>query len=75
MAAPDRRMPMLRKTALLCAALVLAITSLSAYMRLSRAGLGCDPWPQCYVQSLLPSPAAQPVTPGVALARLAHRVA
>jgi len=62
--------------ALLCAALVLAITSLSAFIRLARAGLGCEPWPQCYGQSLSEATqaAAQPVAPPVALARLAHRV-
>ena len=62
--------------ALLCAALVLAITSLSAFIRLARAGLGCEPWPQCYGQSLREATeaAAQPVAPPVALARLAHRV-
>jgi cytochrome c oxidase assembly protein subunit 15 len=76
MAAPDRRVFLLRKFALVCTALVLVITSLSAYMRLSRAGLGCEPWPHCYGQSVVQSPpAAQPVTQGVALARLAHRVA
>ncbi|HMA07130.1 MAG TPA: COX15/CtaA family protein [Ramlibacter sp.] len=62
--------------ALLCAALVLAITSLSAYIRLSRAGLGCEPWPQCYAQSLRDaSEAAPPPTAQtVAVARLIHRV-
>ena len=46
------RMASLRKVALACAALVLAITSLSAFLRLSASGLGCEPWPQCYGQSL-----------------------
>ncbi len=61
--------------ALLCAALILAITSLSAFIRLSRAGLGCEPWPQCYGQSLreMPQGTAQPVAGLVAAARLAHR--
>lgn len=66
--------------ALLCAALILAITSLSAFIRLSRAGLGCEPWPQCYGQSLREAPqgtaqpVAGPVAGPVAAARLAHRV-
>jgi cytochrome c oxidase assembly protein subunit 15 len=61
---------------LLCAALVLAITSLSAFIRLSRAGLGCEPWPQCYGQSVREATAgtAQAVVGVVAVARLAHRV-
>jgi len=58
----------------LCAALVLAITSLSAFIRLTKAGLGCEPWPQCYVQSQLP-PQQEPPPAGAAeaAARLAHR--
>ena len=72
---PDR-ITLLRKLALLCAALVLAITSLSAFIRLSKAGLGCEPWPQCYGQGLREAPSAtpQPVPPVVAGARVAHRV-
>jgi cytochrome c oxidase assembly protein subunit 15 len=59
-----------------CAALVLAITSLSAFIRLSQAGLGCDPWPQCYAQSLQATGqrAAPPADGAVAAARITHRV-
>jgi len=61
-----------------CAALVLAITSLSAYIRLSKAGLGCEPWPQCYGQSLRAQQQGEPplpaADPAIANARLAHRV-
>ena len=39
MSAPDRSRKLLRRMALLCTVLVLVITSLSAYIRLSRAGL------------------------------------
>lgn len=62
--------------ALLCAALVLAITSLSAFMRLSKAGLGCEPWPQCYGQALDPAAgaASQAADGLVAAARISHRV-
>lgn len=63
----DRRMTTLRQLAWACAALVLAITTLSAFIRLSAAGLGCEPWPQCYAQS---PQAAGPV----AAARISHRV-
>ena len=70
-----RRIRSLKKLAWLCVALVLAITSLSAFIRLSRAGLGCEPWPQCYGQSAREAPqgAVQPVAQVVTVARLAHR--
>lgn len=76
MSTTKRRRPSLRTLAIACAVLVLAITSLSAFIRLSRAGLGCEPWPQCYGQhsraaadGTLPPPTAL-----VASARVAHRV-
>jgi len=67
----------LRRLALLTAALVLAITSLSAFIRLSHAGLGCSEWPQCYGSRM--RAAQQYRGPAVAdsasvtIARLAHR--
>jgi cytochrome c oxidase assembly protein subunit 15 len=68
----------LRRIAWLCALLVLLIAALSAYLRLSKAGLGCTPWPQCYGQELRAQqqglPPSDAVARGVALARLAHRV-
>lgn len=74
-----RRRRLIRRAALACAALVLAVTSLSAYLRLSKAGLSCDAWPACYGQELRAPQqgAAVAVEPGVATAaaRLAHRVA
>jgi heme a synthase len=67
----------LRRIAWLCALLVLLIAALSAYLRLSKAGLGCVPWPQCYGQGLREQQqgiaASEPVAQGVALARLLHR--
>ena len=71
-----RRMASLRKVALACAALVLAITSLSAYLRLSGSGLGCEPWPQCYGQSLVDRQqgVAAPAGTLVVAARIAHRI-
>lgn len=44
----ERRRHLLQRLAIACALLVLAITSLSAYIRLGNAGLGCPDWPQCY---------------------------
>ena len=69
-------MPTLRTLAIACAVLVLAITTLSAFIRLSRAGLGCEPWPQCYGQQARAAAAgAQPPATGpVATARVAHRI-
>jgi cytochrome c oxidase assembly protein subunit 15 len=75
----EHRHVVLRRLALLCAVMVLAVTSLSAYIRLSKAGLGCADWPQCYGQSL--RQVQRGVAPGAdkqtatAMARLAHRVA
>ena len=43
---------LVRRLALLLTVLVLVITSLSAYIRLSRAGLSCAEWPQCYGERL-----------------------
>ncbi|MBI3368576.1 MAG: COX15/CtaA family protein [Burkholderiales bacterium] len=63
----------------LCAVLVLVITSLSAYLRLSKLGLGCTPWPQCYGQALRDAQRGVAVKPddatATAVARAAHRVA
>lgn len=71
------RIASLRKLALACAVLVLAITSLSAFLRLSASGLGCEPWPQCYGQSLRDRQrgVVEPPSGIVTAARIAHRVA
>ena len=74
----QRRHAWLRRLALVAAALVLAITSLSAFIRLSNAGLGCSEWPQCYGSRL--RAVQQNREPAVAdsdavtVARLAHRL-
>lgn len=64
--------------ALLCAVLVLLITSLSAFIRLSKAGLSCADWPTCYGQGLRELQQGRPAEVGegvaTAAARLAHRV-
>lgn len=67
------RIATLQRLAWACAVLVLAITTLSAFIRLSNAGLGCEPWPQCYAQRP-PSAAASPPDTLVTAARIAHRV-
>jgi cytochrome c oxidase assembly protein subunit 15 len=71
----ERRLRLLRVMALICAALMLVTISLSAYMRLSQAGLGCSDWPACYAQGLRAAQSGKALasTEGVALARLAHR--
>lgn len=74
----QRRQAWLRRLALLCTALVLVITSLSAFIRLSNAGLGCSDWPQCYGSRLhetQPAGAEVVVDSGtVRAARVAHRL-
>lgn len=62
----------LRQLALVCAALLLMTIVLSAYMRLSQAGLGCEDWPACYGEAWR-SPSSE-VSSSHAAARLAHRV-
>jgi cytochrome c oxidase assembly protein subunit 15 len=75
----DRRFGLLRRLALLGAVLVLAVISLSATIRLTKAGLGCADWPQCYGQALRPSPGGDAVAADqqsyVVPVRLAHRAA
>ena len=72
-----RRQVLLSRMAWVCAVLVLLITSLSAFIRLSKAGLGCEPWPQCYGQVLRAQQqgaAPAEADTATATARLAHRV-
>lgn len=76
-ASAERRLELLRRMAWVCAVMVLVITSLSAFIRLSKAGLGCEPWPQCYGQELRAAQqgdAAQETGAATAVARLAHRI-
>ena len=73
MDAAERRTRALRRTARLCLWAMLATIVLSAFMRLTQAGLGCADWPACYVQAAR-EPAAASAGSGVAAARLAHRV-
>ena len=68
----------LRRIAWLCALLVLLIAFVSAFLRLSKAGLGCEPWPACYGEALRTLQRGGAIDDAaahtVALARLAHRV-
>lgn len=74
----DRRLLVLRRVAMLCVVSVLAVTTLSAFLRHAKAGLGCADWPACYGQELRaaqrgePPAAAEQAT--TAVARLAHRI-
>lgn len=63
------RMLVLRRTAWICTFLVLCIVGISATIRLSAAGLGCEPWPQCYGQA-----AAASHSFSTELLRVLHRV-
>lgn len=73
-ASPD----VLRRIAWLCALLVLLIAFVSAFLRLSKAGLGCEPWPACYGEALRTLQRGGAIDDAaahtVALARLAHRL-
>jgi cytochrome c oxidase assembly protein subunit 15 len=62
--------------AIACAVLVLAITTLSAFIRLSRAGLGCEPWPQCRSEQVRAAREGTLAPPdgAVATARVLHRI-
>lgn len=62
-----RRRLLLRRAAALCAVMVLVVTSLSAFLRQSGAGLGCTPWPACYAR------AAQVELPKAAPSDAEHR--
>jgi len=48
----DSRLPMKSFFLLNCSALIMSllIVFLSTHIRLGEAGLGCDPWPECYAQ-------------------------
>lgn len=79
MIAIEHRYTLLRRLGLACALAVLLVTSLSAYMRLTKAGLGCTDWPACYGQragqaAAEGTVAAANLAPGIAAARLVHRV-
>lgn len=74
-----RLQKLLRGLAIGCLVLLLAISTLSAFLRLTRAGLGCDDWPQCYGQTLAAQQRGEGDTfveqPLVLAARFAHRIA
>lgn len=70
----DRRIASLRKVAFASAVLILAITTLSAFIRLSAGGLGCEPWPQCYGQAFQTAEHGVQASSAVAAARIAHRI-
>lgn len=64
------RLKRIKILALALTALSLLIVLVSAYIRLSGAGLGCSPWPYCYGQLLVGGP-----YPQSDVARILHRVA
>lgn len=63
------RLKRIRKLALLLTALSFLILLVSAYIRLSGAGLDCSPWPHCYGQLLTDGSRLH-----VGTARILHRV-
>ena len=67
-AARSARLRRIRILALLLSSLCLVIVLVSAYIRLSGAGLGCTPWPDCYGRLLVDGQGLQS-----AVARILHR--
>jgi len=56
-------------------ALVLVITSTSAFIRLSQSGLSCRDWPACYGARIEVPAVAPSADSTVSIARAAHRIA
>ena len=71
-----RRRRLVRRLALLATMLMLTVVAVSAYMRLSQSGLGCDGWPACYgtPSGHNPSSLMSRASSGLAWARVTHRV-
>ena len=68
-------MKSMRRMVSVALALVLVITSTSAFIRLSQSGLSCRDWPACYgAQAAAPAGAPAEDFP-VFIARAAHRIA
>lgn len=59
----------MRKLAISCLLLVIALVSVSAYLRLQNSGIGCPDWPQCY--GLIGQAAEETPTLGSTYERLA----
>lgn len=71
-----RRRHVLTRLATLCAMLLLVVTTVSAYIRHSGAGLGCQDWPRCYGQVAAQAGSGAVAEPtGTVVARVLHRVA
>ena len=64
---------MVRRLALAGVFLVLVVTTVSAYMRLTAAGLGCAQWPACYGQAPGHGETSVQVAPAP-VARILHRI-
>lgn len=60
----------MKSLAILSLVLVLVLVTLSAYLRLAHAGIGCDDWPACYGRIGPPPDAAQALGPEEAYGRL-----
>lgn len=74
---PGPPSPLLARLALAAAAVMLFVVVSSAYLRLAAAGLGCEPWPECYGVPSMPGvhPRDGAAAPLQFLARLGHRLA
>jgi cytochrome c oxidase assembly protein subunit 15 len=74
---PASASSILARLALAAASLMLFVVVSSAYLRLVAAGLGCEPWPDCYGAPPMPGvhPGDGAAQPLLFLARLGHRLA
>jgi cytochrome c oxidase assembly protein subunit 15 len=70
---------LLRRLALASFVLLLAISTLSAFIRLTREGAGCEPWPECSANAASAGDPGAAASHGAStarvVARLAHRLA
>jgi heme a synthase len=74
---PAARLRLLRIIAFASALLMLAVTLLSAFVRLSSMGPGCEPWPACHAERPALAERYRPdlgASDAVMQARLAHRI-
>jgi len=74
MGATGSARPLLARTAVVGAVLMIAIIASSAYLRLTSIGVGCEPWPSCYGRVDAVVATGIDLGSATGVARLLHRV-